>query len=153
MFRGNNSRTFYGTGPVPTDPTVLWKYPKTKPLCASSTVAGVSKVWCGNGWTGQPVVWERPDGVTEVIFGAYDKAIHFVNTETGEATRAPFSTGDIIKGSVTLDPDGFPILYSGSRDNFYRAIALDRDVPTELWKIEAKVSDGVWNNDLSLIHI
>lgn len=147
MFRGNNSRTFYGTGPVPTDPTVLWKYPKTKPLCASSTVAGVSKVWCGNGWTGQPVVWERPDGVTEVIFGAYDKAIHFVNTETGEATRAPFSTGDIIKGSVTLDPDGFPILYSGSRDNFYRAIALDRDVPTELWKIEAKVSDGVWNND------
>lgn len=147
MFRGNDSRTFYGTGPIPNDPAVLWKYPQIKPLCASSSVAGVSKVWCGNGWTGQPVVWERPDGITEVIFGAYDRKIHFLNAETGENTRPSFATGDIIKGSVTLDPDGFPLLYSGSRDNFYRIIALDRPVPTELWKIEAKLSDGFWNND------
>jgi outer membrane protein assembly factor BamB len=147
MFRGNISRNFYGTGPIPTNPKVLWKYPKTKPLCASSTVAGVSKVWCGSGWTGQPVVWENPNGITEIIVGTYDRSIHFINSETGEATREPFPTGDIIKGSVTLDPDGFPLLYSGSRDNFYRIIALDREVPTELWKIEAKISDGVWNND------
>lgn len=147
MFRGNSTRTFYGTGPLPQNPQVLWQYPKTKPLCGSSSVGGVSKVWCGNGWTGQPVVWERPDGITEVIFGAYDKAIHFVNSDTGENTRPSFKTGDIIKGSVTLDPDNFPLLYSGSRDNFFRIIALDRDVPTELWSIEAKISDGVWNND------
>lgn len=147
MFRGNISRNFYGTGPIPTNPEVLWKYPKTKPLCASSTVGRVSKVWCGSGWTGQPVVWENPNGITEIIVGTYDKSIHFINSETGEATREPFPTGDIIKGSVTLDPDGFPLLYSGSRDNFYRIIALDREVPTELWKIEAKLSDGVWNND------
>lgn len=147
MFRGNKTRTSYGTGPIPTDPKVLWQYPKSSPLCGNSTVAGVTKQWCGNGWTGQPVVWERPDGITEVIFGAYDKQIHFVNADTGEETRPSFPTGDIIKGSVTLDPDGYPLLYSGSRDNFYRVIALDRDVPTELWRIEAKVSDGVWNND------
>ncbi len=147
MFRGNTTRSFYGTGPVPTNPEVLWQYPKQKPLCASSTVGGKSRVWCGNGWTGQPAVWERPDGTTEIIFGAYDKAIHFVNAETGEQTRKSFATGDIIKGSVTLDPDGFPLLYSGSRDNFYRIIALDREVPTELWRLEAKVSDGLWNND------
>lgn len=147
MFRGNNTRTSYGTGPLPTDPAILWQYPKTTPLCGSSTVARVTKQWCGNGWTGQPVVWERPDGITEVIFGAYDKKIHFLNAATGEETRPSFTTGDIIKGSVTLDPDGYPLLYSGSRDNFYRVIALDRDVPTELWRIEAKVSDGVWNND------
>lgn len=147
MFRGNNTRTLYGTGPIPTTPIVLWQYPEDHPLCAPSTVAGVTKVWCGNGWTGQPVVWERPDGITEIIFGAYDKKIHFVNAETGKETRPSFATGDIIKGSVTLDPDGYPLLYSGSRDNFYRIIALDRDIPTELWRIEARVSDGVWNND------
>lgn len=147
MFRGNNTRTFYGTGPVPTKPGILWQYPKDEPLCGSSTVSGLTKLWCGSGWTGQPVVWERTDGVTEIIFGAYDKKIHFLNAETGEQIRPSFATGDIIKGSVTLDPDNFPLLYSGSRDNFYRIIALDRDVPTELWRLEARVSDGLWNND------
>lgn len=147
MFRGNATRTFYGTGPAPTDPTVLWHYPKEKPVCSYSTVQGERKLWCGNGWTGQPVVWERPDGVTEVIVGMYDGAIHFLNADTGENTRPSFQTGDIIKGSVTLDPDGYPLLYSGSRDNFYRIIALDREIPTELWRIEARVSDGLWNND------
>lgn len=146
MFRGNLTRTFYGTGPVPTDPKVLWQYPKGKPLCASSSVAGRSKIWCGNGWTGQPVVWEH-NNITEIIFGAYDRKIHFVNADTGEDARPAFATSDIVKGSVTLDPDNFPLLYTGSRDNFYRIIALDRDTPTELWKMEAKVSDGVWNND------
>lgn len=147
MFRGNSTRTFYGTGPIPTDPSVLWQYPKNKPLCGNSSVGGVSKLWCGSGWTGQPVVWERTDGVTEIIFGAYDKQIHFLDAQTGEQTRTPFRTGDIIKGSVTLDPDNFPLLYSGSRDNFFRIIALDQAVPTELWRLEAKLSDGVWNND------
>ena len=58
-----------------------------------------------------------------------------------------FPTGDIIKGSVTLDPDGFPILYTGSRDNKLRAISLDRDRPTELWAMDADVVNGIWNND------
>lgn len=147
MFRGNQTRTFYGTGPAPTDPTIFWHYPKEKPICSYSTVHYERKLWCGNGWTGQPVIWERPDGVTEVIVGMYDGAIHFLDAETGEETRPSFQTGDIIKGSVTLDPDGYPLLYSGSRDNFYRIIALDQEIPTELWRVEAKVSDGLWNND------
>ncbi len=146
MFRGNATRTFYGNGPLSAKPSFLWKYPQ-KPMCGPSTVGGITKLWCGNGWTGQPVVWERPDGVTEVIFGAYDHAVHFVDAKTGKETRSPFQTRDIIKGSVTLDPDGYPLLYFGSRDNFLRIIALDRTVPTELWKLEAKVSDGLWNND------
>ena len=37
-----------------------------------------------------------------------------------------FPTGDIIKGSVTVDPDGFPLVYTGSRDNYLRVIAFDR---------------------------
>jgi outer membrane protein assembly factor BamB len=116
-------------------------------MCGLSSVAGETKQWCGTGWTGQPVVWERPDGVTEVIFGAYDYAVHFVNAATGEPTRPDFPTGDLIKGSVSLDPDGFPLLYFGSRDNKLRAVALDRDQPTELWSLDASAVNGRWNDD------
>jgi WD40 repeat protein len=153
MFRGTPYRNFYGTGPLNTiAPEMVWKYPNensknNSPLCARSFVGNTSKIWCGSGWTGQPVVWVRPDGVTEIITNTYDKGIHFINADNGTETRAPFYTGDIIKGTVTMDPDNYPLLYSGSRDNFYRIIALDRGNPVELWRIEAKKSDGVWNDD------
>jgi hypothetical protein len=116
-------------------------------MCRESTNLGVTTVWCGMGWTGQPAVWEREDGTTELVFGAYDGAVHFVNAETGEDTRPRFVTGDLIKGSVTLDPDGFPLLYTGSRDNKLRIIALDRDEPAELWSLDAYAVDGIWNDD------
>lgn len=147
MFRGNPTRTWYGTGPLPDSaPQPLWRYP-AEPMCGSSSEGGVSRTWCGSGWTGQPVVWERPDGVTEVIFGAYDKSVHFVDAATGRDLRPPFRTGDIIKGSVSLDPDGYPLLYFGSRDNKLRIVALDRDEPTELWSLDANAVEGIWNND------
>ena len=146
MFRGNPTRTFYGTGPAPGELEVLWRFPD-RAMCGSSSLGGEATVWCGTGWTGQPVVWERPDGVTEVIFGAYDKRIHFLDAETGERTRPDFSMGDIIKGSVVLDPDGYPILFAGSRDSRYRVIALDREEPTEIWGLEAASVAGMWNND------
>lgn len=148
MFRGNPSRTFYGSGPVPRNvPKTMWRYPD-KPMCAESCVGKSCKQWCGLGWTGQPAVYERADGVTEVIFGAYDRHVHFVDAATGKPTRPPFPTGDIIKGSVTVDPDGFPLLYFGSRDNKYRILALDRDVPTELFHLNGnKVRRRLWNDD------
>ena len=146
MFRGNPTRTFYGTGPLPDGVEVIWRFPD-QPMCGTSPVGGEATVWCGTGWTGQPVVWERPDGVTEVIFGAYDKNIHFLNAATGERTRPDFYMGDIIKGSVVLDPDGYPLLYAGSRDSRYRVIALDRETPVEVWGLEASSVAGMWNND------
>ena len=146
MFRGNPTRTFYGTGPISDSPKVAWTYPDNG-MCSESTNLGVTTVWCGMGWTGQPAVWDREDGVTELIFGAYDGAVHFVDAETGEDLRQPFVTGDLIKGSVSLDPDGFPLLYTGSRDNKLRIIALDRDEPQELWSIDAYDVEGTWNDD------
>ncbi len=146
MFRGNPTRTFYGTGPISDSPQVAWTYPDNG-MCSESTNLGVTTVWCGMGWTGQPAVWERDDGVTELIFGAYDRAVHFVDAETGENLRQPFVTGDLIKGSVTIDPDGFPLLYTGSRDNKLRIMALDRDEPQELWSIDAYDVAGTWNDD------
>jgi outer membrane protein assembly factor BamB len=146
MFRGNPTRTFYGTGPVGARPSVAWSYPESA-MCATSSVGGESAVWCGMGWTGQPVVYQRQDGITELIFGAYDRAVHFVDATTGVDLRPSFPTGDIIKGSVTLDPDGFPLLYFGSRDNKLRILALDREVPQELWSLDANAVRGIWNND------
>jgi outer membrane protein assembly factor BamB len=146
MFRGNPTRTYYGSGSISTDPSEQWRYPSS-PMCSTSTSGGESKVWCGMGWTGQPVVYNRPDGVTELIFGAYDRAVHFVDAATGEDTRSKFVTGDIIKGSVTLDPDGYPLLYFGSRDNKLRIVALDRDEPERMWSIDANAVRGIWNND------
>ena len=147
LFRGNATRTYYGEGPVPKHPTILWKFPQKGIMTAMSAVAGVSKSWSGTGWTGQPVVAER-GGRTEVIFGAYDKKIHFLDAKTGERVRPDFATGDIIKGTVTLDPDGYPLLYSGSRDDYYHVIALDRDEPAQLWKLSASATtNSVWNND------
>ncbi len=142
QFRGNPQHTYYGEGPVPENPEIAWRYPADQRMCAQSD----GKQWCGSGWTGQPAIWERPDGITELVVGTYDRRIHFVDVATGEATRKPFPTGDIIKGSVTIDPDGFPLVYSGSRDNFFRIIALDQGDPVELWKLGANPK-GIWNND------
>lgn len=148
-FRGNPTRSWYGEGPVPEDPQVLWSYPgESGGMCGESSVGGETRTWCGTGWTGQPAVWEH-DGRTTVAFGAYDKAVHVLDAETGEDELEPFPTGDIIKGSVTVDPDGYPLLYTGSRDNYYRVLALDRgDTPVELWKLSAEaVSPTKWNDD------
>jgi hypothetical protein len=147
MFRGNPTRTYYGEPPVPVDPQVVWRYPADDALCSRSTVAGTTTLWCGTGWTGQPVVYERTDGVTEVIVGAYDKKVHFLDGSTGLPTRPPFVTDDLIKGSVALDPDGFPLIYFGSRDNKLRVVALDRPEPELLWDLDASVVPGIWNSD------
>jgi outer membrane protein assembly factor BamB len=146
QFRGNLSRNWYGEGPFPEHPRIRWRYPK-EPMCAISYVGAEAKEWCGTGWTGQPVVWERPDGKTEVIVGALDGKVHFVDADTGRDLRPPFATGDIIKGSVTLDPDGYPLLYFGSRDNRLRIVALDRERPVELWHLDAHEYPIMGNDD------
>lgn len=147
-FRGGPSRDYHGEGPIPENPEVLWSYPGASGgMCAESFVGNQGKVWCGTGWTGQPSVFER-DGRTWVVFGAYDRNVHFVDYETGEDILPPFPTGDIIKGSVTVDPDEFPLVYSGSRDNKLHVIAIDRPEPTELWSLDANaVSPTLWNDD------
>ena len=147
-FRGNPTRSYYGRGPVPSAPKVEWYHPQEGGMCRESTVGSQTKTWCGTGWTGQPAVFER-DGRTWVVFGAYDGAVHFMDAETGEDILPPFQTDDIIKGSVTVDPDGYPIVYSGSRDNYYRAIAIDRPgEAVELWRLSAEaVSPTLWNDD------
>ena len=145
-FRGNPTRTFHGRGPLPTNPRVQWFY---RVGCSNSPVAGEDKEWCGSGWTGQPAVFQMPaTGAWTVAFGAYNRNVNFLNPQSGLISAAPYRTGDIIKGSVTVDPDGFPLLYTGSRDNYFHIVSLDTDRPTALWRLSSE-TDGptLWNND------
>jgi hypothetical protein len=151
-FRGNPTRTFYGTGPaVRSNPTELWAFPKAGNMCGTtSVVKDAVETWCGNGWTGQPAVIER-DGRTWIITGGYDHHIHFVDAATGERIIPDFVTGDLVKGTLALDPDGYPLVYSGSRDGYFRILSYDGDKPEELWRlngnsVQPKYGDDDWDS-------
>ena len=149
MFRGNGSRTYYGQGPVPQNPKVIWRFGPMSGISDAGPMSkpGGKKTWTGTGWTGEPVVAEF-GGKTWVIFGAYDHKIHFLDAVTGKRLLPDFTGGDLFKGSVTLDPDGYPLVYMGNRDNNWRVIAIDRDKPTELWHMNAYDTKPVmWNDD------
>lgn len=148
-FRGGPRRATSGVGPAPAAPVERWAAPTAGSWCRMSSVGNETKQWCGAGWTGQPAVVER-DGRTWLVFNAFDGAVHFHDAFTGEELLEPFMTGDIIKGSVTIDPDGFPLVYSGSRDNHFRVLAIDRPGgrAVELWRLSARdVSPTMWNDD------
>jgi outer membrane protein assembly factor BamB len=149
-FRGNATRNYYGEGPVPTHPVVRWRAPKSGGYCGTSSNLGVTKVWCGTGWTGQPNVIQHRNGSIELREGAYDGHYHFLNGATGQPYRSDLVTGDLAKGSATTDSDGYPLYYAGSRDNYFRIVALDRPggTPTVLWKYNSRSNPHlVWNDD------
>ena len=148
-FRGSPTRSYYGSGPVPESPRIAWSYPPSsqEPMCSESSWLGAQVEWCGTGWTGQPAVVPY-DGRTWVIFGAYDGAVHFLDAETGEQLLPSFQTGDLIKGTVTVDPDGYPLVYFGSRDDNFRIIAFDREEPEELWRMNAYDVERLSGNQL-----
>ena len=148
-FRGNPTRTFYGTGPAPQSPGRLWRFTGSAELdlCSLTAWEAGTTLWCGSGWTGQPAVLEWEDR-TWVIAGTFAPAVHFLDAATGEQLLPEFVVGDLIKGSVTVDPDGYPLVYFGARDDYFRIIAFDRDEPVELWSVHANdMSPVLWNDD------
>lgn len=146
-FRGNPTRSFYGSGPVPASPVAQWRFGGGDSLCSWSTVGSETTKWCGTGWTGQPAVFDYADR-RWVVFGSYAPALHFLDARTGEQILADFVVGDLIKGSVTIDPDGYPLAYFGSRDGLFRVVSFDGDSPRELWHLTAdEVDVARWNDD------
>lgn len=95
---------------------------------------GYSGVWTGTGWTGQALLvrWDSEtkaimnmydsakakDGLVEVISATMDGNIYFYDLETGEPTRNKLTFGVPFKGSGTVDPRGWPILYVGQGDHY-----------------------------------
>jgi outer membrane protein assembly factor BamB len=104
------------------------------------TSAGTGRWGGGAGWTGQPAIvrWEEPvrrsmplldrrvagKPLVEVIQGSLDGNVYFIDLETGRGTRPPLRTGNPIKGSVSLDPRGWPLLFVGQGIPGRRPIGL-----------------------------
>lgn len=120
-FRGNNYRENASYGTVNVSENKLEKI-WTKTI-------GKTDNWTGIGWNGQPsiITWDEDvknqmniyekfkekENFTEVIYGGLDSYIHFYDLETGEETRDKIKITSSIKGSVTIDPRGYPLLYVG----------------------------------------
>ena len=51
--------------------------------------------------------------LTEVIYPTMDGKIYFIDLEDGTSTRDPIDMGFTVKGTASLDPRGYPLLYVG----------------------------------------
>lgn len=129
-FRGNNYRDggAYGTVDLSTPRLeIVWS---NRIGAITNTKSGS---WGGVGWNGQPVIvrWNdetrtlmnlyeekkaQPD-LTEVIYGTLDGNIYFLDLADGSYTRDPIDFGYPIKGSVSIFPDGTPLLFMGEGIN------------------------------------
>lgn len=120
-FRGNNFRNNSSWGTV--DPSEerlskIW----------SVSIGGIG-IWQGVGWNGHPAIvrWDNEtrqimnmypekkdkDGLAEVIYAALDGKIRFLDLDDGTPTRPSINIKSPIKGSVTIDPRGYPLMYAG----------------------------------------
>ena len=131
-FRGNQFRNAptYGqiNGPA-TTLTQVWDYARIGTRYSS---AG-TYTWSGTGWTGQPVIiqWEddvremmnlyadkkAKTGLKEVIIAAMDGKIYFFDLDDGKPTRDPINQEATVKGTVAVDPRGYPMLFVGQGDS------------------------------------
>ena len=119
-FRGNAA---FGTVEVKQGQlTELWKVPVGSLRADTGTVHGI-------GWTGQPAIvkWmmeirammnikpEKRDvtALKEVIIAAQDGKVYFLDLTDGVATRDPIDIGFPLKGSVSVDPNGRPLIAFG----------------------------------------
>ncbi|MBR1586086.1 MAG: PQQ-binding-like beta-propeller repeat protein, partial [Clostridia bacterium] len=125
-FRGDNFRrnAAFGTADIQLESmSVLWKSEIGSLRTADNgTLYGV-------GWTGQPAIvkwtkevremmnlYEEKKNTTalrEVIFGAQDGKIYFLDIKDGTPTRDPITVGFPLKGSVSIDAMGRPLLSVG----------------------------------------
>lgn len=119
-FRGNAS---FGTADMPLQQlSVLWKAPLGSLRTGEGTLYGL-------GWTGQPAIvkWSvelrqmmniteaKKDvkALKEVIVAGQDGKIYFFDLGDGVATREPIDVKYPLKGSVSLDTQGRPMLAVG----------------------------------------
>ena len=131
-FRGNNWRNMSST-----DTVNLTEYKLTKVWdkgISALTKGGGSGSWSGCGWTGQPLIVQWPaetrkimnlhdwakqkENLVEVIYPTEDGNIYFLDLESGEETRDKIVLNVPFKGTGSIDPRGYPLLYCGSGDQY-----------------------------------
>lgn len=120
-FRGNNFRdsASYGSADI--------KLGKLKKVWSAKN--GYIDMWTGTGWNGQPAIvkWspevkdimniypdkKKKENLKEVIYATLDGKIYFFDLDDGKPTRPAINVGSPHKGSVVIDPRGYPLLYAG----------------------------------------
>ncbi len=131
-FRGNNWRNMSST-----DTVNLTEYKLTQiweKKIGSLTKGGGSSSWSGCGWTGQPLIVQWPketrkimnlydwakekENLVEVIYPTEDGNIYFLDLESGQQTRDTLVMKVPFKGTGSVDPRGYPLLYCGSGDQY-----------------------------------
>lgn len=135
-FGGNNYRNTnsYGTAEL-TNKKFGSQWTAPTGSLTTPTTAGASSYWSGNGWTGQPLLVEWPketrqimnmydwakeaESLVEVIYPSMDGYVYFYELQTGQKTRDALNMGYVYKGTGTVDPRGYPLLYIGSGLNSY----------------------------------
>lgn len=124
-FRGNNFRSSasYGFADIKEKKLeIIWDVP----------IGGIGR-WTGVGWNGQSVIVEWPENLRksmnifdekknkyrlkEVIYATLDSNVYFLDLDDGSFTRDKIKVAGPIKGSVTIDPRGIPLLYVGQGIN------------------------------------
>lgn len=148
-YLGNETRRFYGIGPVPEKLKVIWRA-----KIGSGKTSGTAKskgpvVWSGTGWTGQPTL-VRDQGRLYVIVGGFDHGLRKIDASTGK-TVWRYEFPDVIKGSNTvwIDPEasteqGRIKIVCGSRRGFGLSLSSPGIAPVrcvsfatgkELWRL------------------
>lgn len=104
--------------------------PVLKQLEKKWTFSTHSSSWGGGaGWTGQPAIVKWPTetkahmnlypgfkndpNFVEVIYASLAGYVYFLDLATGKPSRPSIKIGNPIKGSVSVDPRGYPLLYVG----------------------------------------
>ncbi len=112
--------------------------------------------WAGAGWTGQPLLVNWPqatkramglepaqvddEGFVEVLYPVVDGNVYRLDLATGRQTRPPIATGFAFKGTGSVDPRGYPLLYAG--------MGLDQNgAETGAWRF--RIFDLIQNAEVS----
>ncbi len=124
-FRGNNARSApsYGTAQI-TDKklTIAWTHD-------IGAVSADGSYFPGAGWTGQPLLVKWPTDTkqamklpaaavadanfVEVIYPVFDGSVYRLSLADGSVTRPKIEGKWGFKGTGSIDPRGYPLLYAG----------------------------------------
>lgn len=152
-FRGNNFRNapVYGATDVSEKKLqVIWTHD-------TGDVRAEGSYWAGAGWTGQPLLVNWPTetktamnldkayvddpNFVEVIYPVVDGNVYRIDLATGRDTKQPISTGFAFKGTGSIDPRGYPLLYSGMGLN------ENGDIKNGRWRY--RIFDLIQNKEVS----
>jgi outer membrane protein assembly factor BamB len=122
MFRGNPAHTFYGTGPIPDAPRLVWKF-RTAEI--NNIVHGKPTTWAGTGWTG--TASKLGDYVYVGSVGGY---VYCFEAFTGRLVWA-HRGGGMFKGSLCIYDNK---VYIGNTDNLLRC--LDAATGRKIWTFD-----------------